>query len=316
MSASTALRVGTRGSALARWQASHVAELLAQAGMTTTETIIRTKGDVVQDRPLTAVGGKGLFTKEIDEALLRGEVDVAVHSAKDLPSERPPGLLLAAFLPREDPRDALVARDGLTLDTLPVGARVGSSSLRRVAQLRALRPDLESVALRGNVDTRVRRVEEGVVDAALLAMAGLRRLGLDGRVTQALDTTTMLPAPGQGALAIEIRDGDLRLAQIFARLSDPSTFACVTAERALQGRLAGGCQTPIAAHARVEGSRLTLEALVASLDGRTIVRSHGEGSVANPTETGIRLAEDLLARGAGDLLQAARALGTDPQGSP
>ncbi len=264
------LTIGSRGSKLALWQAHWVKAQLEARSLECRIEIIQTTGDRITDVPLAKVGTKGLFTKEIEEALLDGRIDLAVHSSKDMPTELPAGLTLAAFPVREDARDAMV---GSTLEALRPGARVGSSSLRRGAQLKALRPDLDIQNIRGNVDTRLRKLDEGQYDAILLACAGLRRLGWADRITEALAVETMCPAVGQGALAIETRaDGGAGHAAA-SSLDDAETRRCVSAERALLGAMGGGCQVPLGAYASlVEGGRLRLQAVVVSPDGGTLVR--------------------------------------------
>jgi hydroxymethylbilane synthase len=252
--------IATRGSALALWQANHVRDrlLALEPSLMIELLILKTTGDLIQDRPLAEVGGKGLFVKEIEEALLDRRADIAVHSMKDVPAELAPGLTMAAISEREDPADALITRTGGGLAELPAGARLGTSSLRRACQLKALRPDLEIVPLRGNVPTRIRRLDDGALDAIVLAAAGLRRLGYEGRISQRLDPETVsIPAAGQGALGIETRAGDggtIQLLRDSCQHDDDAT--CVTAERAFLAELFGGCQAPMAAHARLDGDRL------------------------------------------------------------
>ena len=289
--------VGSRGSQLALWQARHIAARLEELGEQTRIEIIKTTGDKITDVPLAQVGGKGLFTKEIEEALLAGVIDLAVHSLKDLPAALPASLTLAAFPEREDPRDALIGR---ALAELRPGVRVGTSSLRRAAQLHALGRGLSIEMLRGNVDTRLRKLDQGQYDAIVLAAAGLRRLGWENRITELLDPAVMCPAVGQGALAIETRE-DGGLAQAIARrLDHAGTRAAVTAERALLGVLEGGCQVPIGAYAQLEGSSIHLRAIVASPDGQRVVRDSlcGEEPIALGQELGRRL----LAAGAREIL--------------
>ncbi|MBI3393737.1 MAG: hydroxymethylbilane synthase [Nitrospirae bacterium] len=300
------VRIGTRGSALALWQANHVAGLLrgAYAELEVEIVTIKTTGDNILDSPLAQVGGKGLFVKEIEEALLSGEVDLAVHSLKDVPAFFPDGLGLAAVLPREDPRDALLARNAASLDDLPRGARVGTSSLRRQAQLLHLRPDLEIVTLRGNVDTRVRKLDSGDYDAIVLAAAGLKRMGLAGHVSAFLGIETLLPAVGQGAIGIETRLNDPETNGLVSSLEDNVTRTAVSAERAFLRRLEGGCQVPIAAHAVVSGGSLKIAGLVASLDGRTLIRNVMEGVAAGPEDLGVTLAERILSAGGREVLDA------------
>jgi len=302
------MRIGTRASALARAQSEWVAERLRQAwtGLEVTLEPIVTAGDRTQasGERLPAIGGKGLFTAELERALREGEIDLAVHSLKDLPTEDAPGVVVGAVCAREDPGDCLVARDGLTLARLPPGARVGTSSLRRAAQLRAARRDLDVVSIRGNVDTRVRKVREGEVDAAVLAAAGVRRLGLEHEVAEWLPPGVMLPAPGQGALAVQCREGDETVAPLLAGLEDAAARAETTAERAFLRALGGGCTAPVGARAElVAPGTVRLDALVASPDGSEVVRVHGDGE---PAEVGERLAREALAAGAERVLAAIR----------
>jgi hydroxymethylbilane synthase len=302
MRANPTLRIGSRGSPLALWQATWVQKNLATQGIVATLTVIRTTGDKILDVPLAQVGGKGLFVKEIEEALLNGEIDLAVHSMKDVPTQTPAPLLLAVIPKREDPRDAFIGRQGVSFADLPTGAVIGSSSLRRQSQLLARRPDLTCLPLRGNLDTRLRKLTEGVCDAIILAAAGLRRMGWEGQITEYLPPDFCLPAIGQGALGLECRKEDAQTRAQIAFLNDPETACCVTAERALLLRLEGGCQTPIAGHATRLGDHLTLTGLVASLDGAQIIREQQTGPAATPEALGIALAERLLARGADVLL--------------
>ncbi len=311
------ITIGTRGSKLALWQANWVKDRLAAAGQTVEIKIIKTTGDKLQRlspaAPLPAsiaetvaqVGTKGLFIKEIEEALLAKEVDVAVHSLKDLPTVQPEGLTLAAVPPREDARDVFISRDGKLFPALAAGARVGTSSLRRQTQLCALRGDLDILAMRGNLDTRLKKLQRGDCEALVVAAAGVHRLGLSEHITEYFSFEEMCPAVGQGALAIEIRSEDSRLPKALARLDDPATHTAVRAERALLRRLGGGCQVPIAAHAHSEDGHLRLRAVVASADGRTLIRSAGEGSIEDAESLGTRVAEDLLKRGAQAILDAA-----------
>jgi hydroxymethylbilane synthase len=301
------LRIATRGSALALWQANWVRDrLMADDPHLTVELVVlKTRGDKILDRALSEVGGKGLFVKEIEEALLDLRAEVAVHSMKDLPAEIPVGLMLGAVPVREDARDALVvapkhaARD---VASLPQGARIGTSSLRRVCQLKARRPDLDIVPLRGNVDTRLRKVEAGELDAIVLACAGLKRLGHGDRITAALSTADSLPAIGQGALAIECRVDDPETVARLAKLDDRTTRLAVVAERAFLKRLSGDCKTPLAAHATLDGNKLTIEGLVGAPDGSQLLRHHLESSADDGDAAGTALAEELLARGADKLL--------------
>lgn len=299
------IRLGTRGSALALAQSGAIAHRIEALGVPVRLVVIRTSGDRLADVPLSRVGGKGLFLKEIEDALAAGEVDLAVHSMKDVPAELPPGFALAAVPAREDVRDVIVPATSLAgdpLSVLPRGARVGTGSLRRRALLRSLRPDLEVVAMRGNVDTRLRRLREGVADAIVLARAGLVRLGIDPGALP-LDPASFLPAPGQGALAIESREGDERIGAIVAPLHDEATRAACDAERAFLRALGASCQVPVAAHARGgPGGGLVLDGLVSSLDGSESLRDRIEGPVAQAAVLGARLAEALLARGAARIL--------------
>jgi hydroxymethylbilane synthase len=308
---SATLRIGTRGSDLALWQARHVAGLLAALpGAPVTEIVeIRTEGDRVLDRPLSAVEGKAFFTKEIEEALAAREVDLAVHSLKDLPTSLPPGLELGAVLPREDPHDVLLARAGATFETLPAGARIGTSSLRRRALLARWRPDVELVDLRGNVPTRVRRLEEGRYDAVVLAAAGVVRLGLERHVAQALPFERVLPAVAQGAVAVEIREDDSDTAVWVSRLEHSVTKLETMAERALLERLEGGCQVPVGALARVTDDRLELVAVVCTLDGRRAVEGRRSGPRDRAAEIGVGLAEELVESGAAEILAELRGAG-------
>ncbi len=262
-----------------------------------------TKGDRIQDRSLAAIGGKGLFIKELEAALEERRADLAVHSMKDVPSDLPSGLVIAAVLPRADARDALISAAARGLEDLPPGARLGTSSLRRQAQLLAARADFAIETLRGNVDTRLKRLDTGELDAIVLACAGLVRLGLESRITALLDPKVSLPAVGQGVIGIECRADDLRSREILHALDDAATRIAIDAERAFARRLGGSCQSPIAAYARVERDRLTLEGLVAEPDGSRVLRDSVTGSAANPQMLGEQLAERVLALGARELLQ-------------
>jgi hydroxymethylbilane synthase len=298
------VRIATRRSALAKWQAHHVSGLLTarEPGLEVQLLELMTRGDRILDVPLAEVGGKGLFVKEIEDALLRGDAQVAVHSMKDLPAVEPPGLVIAAVPVREDPRDALVSH-GKKLSELPRGARVGTASLRRSAQLQAMRPDLRIETIRGNVATRLRKIDEGF-DAVVLAHAGLRRLGLTDKVAQVFSTEEMLPAVAQGALAIEARQDDAETMRRLAPLEDRATRIQVEAERGFLRKLQGGCQVPIAGHAEVKGDQVRLRGLVANLDGTVIIRGERTGPVADAARVGEALADELLARGAGAILSA------------
>jgi hydroxymethylbilane synthase len=301
--------IGSRGSKLALWQAEWVrARLKAlDAGVSVRIEILKTKGDVMHDVPLATIGGQGAFTKELEVALLERRIDVAVHSLKDLPTVIPERLSITATPAREDPRDALVLRAdsdarNASIKNLPAGATVGTSSLRRIAQLKHLRPDVRIKELRGNVDTRLRKLDAGEYDALILASAGLRRLGLESRISAAIEAEEMLPAVSQGALGIETREGDASTNASVSLLDDPQTRAAVLAERALLRTLGGGCQVPIAAHATVAGGRIRLDGLVASLDGGEVIRDSIEGDATEAVRVGDELAARLLERGAGVLL--------------
>jgi hydroxymethylbilane synthase len=307
----SALRIGTRGSALALWQARHVAALLAALpDPPATEIVeIRTEGDRVLDVPLSQVEGKAFFTKEIEEALADGRVDLAVHSLKDLPTELPEGLALGAVLAREDPRDVVLARDGRGFADLPAGARVGTSSLRRRALLARWRRDVELVELRGNVPTRVQRLDEGRFDAIVLAAAGIKRLGLAGRISEYLPLDRVLPAVSQGAVAVEVRTGDDAVLAHVRRLDDAATRAATAAERALLRRLEGGCQVPVGALATLAGETLTLRAVICALDGSQAVDGERSGPVAHAATIGRDLAGELFAFGGEAILRDIRRRG-------
>jgi hydroxymethylbilane synthase len=293
------IRIGSRGSLLALWQAEHVKARLEGLGHGVSIQVITTTGDRVQDRRLEAVGGKGAFLKEIEEALLANEVDLAVHSLKDVPTTLPEGLRIVAVLERADARDALVSR-GPRLRELPAGSRIGTTSLRRQAMLREMRPDLLMSDLRGNVDTRLTRLREGRFDAILLAMAGLARLGRAAEVTEALDPMRFVPAPGQGAIALECREVDRSLAEAVAPLNHLPSASAVAAERAFLSGLGGGCNVPLGAYAQAEGSSFKLVAFVARPDGSGLMR--GERVGPEPLALGQILAEDFVTRGATSLL--------------
>jgi hydroxymethylbilane synthase len=316
------LVIGTRGSALALWQAEYVRdrvlELPGQPVESVELQIIKTRGDAILDVTLSKVGGKGLFVKELEVALMDGQVDLAVHSLKDMPAIQPEGLELCAYPVRADPRDALVLQSGLTggLDALPQGAIVGTSSLRRQAQILALRPDLSVVPIRGNVQTRLRKLDEGVdgMSATLLAVAGLKRLELDGRISTALDASAMIPAVGQGALAVQTRSSDSAVRDIIARLDHADTRSAVLAERAFLARLEGGCQVPIAGHAVLTGDALQLVGFVGTPDGKRALCQEITGPVAQAEILGETLADRLLSEGAADILAVyAGATGGSPR---
>lgn len=286
------VRIGSRGSPLALAQANEVRRrLMAAHGLDEADFEIRTfttTGDRIQDRPLSQAGGKGLFTKEIEEALLAGEIDLAVHSMKDMPTELPGGLIIPALLPREDVRDAFISLRYASLADLPNGATVGTSSLRRQAQVRRMRPDLKVVEFRGNVETRLRKLEQGVADATFLACAGLHRLGQTNRITSPMPTEDMLPAVAQGAIGVEIRDNDERTAKLISALNDPSTMLCVTAERAFLARLEGSCRTPIAGLAELDRGEIAFRGMILSPDGVRCLETSRRG----PAEQAVAMAED------------------------
>jgi hydroxymethylbilane synthase len=307
----TQLTIGSRGSKLALWQAewmrTELKRLYPDAEVSI--EVIKTSGDVLKDAPLAVIGGKGVFTKELEEALLDGRIDVAVHSLKDLPTVLPAGLKIAAVTEREDARDALVLRAGVkvgrpSIKNLPRGAIVGTSSPRRVSQLKHLRPDLNVKELRGNVDTRLRKLDAGEYDAIILAAAGLRRLGLAERISAHVETEEMLPAVGQGALGIETREADEKTVKMVAAVDDERTRAACAAERALLRELGGGCQLPIAAHAHLREGRLRVSGLVALPSGESVIRDSVEGAAAEAEQLGVELARRLRGRGADTLLRS------------
>jgi hydroxymethylbilane synthase len=300
----SSLRIATRKSPLALWQANHVREaLLARnPGLKVELLTMTTQGDKILDTPLAKVGGKGLFVKELEVGMLEGRADLAVHSMKDVPVEFPEGLGLAAVLPREDPRDVLISNRFSSIDELPDGARVGTSSLRRQCQLRARRPDLQILDLRGNVNTRLKKLDEGAYDAILLAAAGVRRMGWESRITELLPPEQFLPAIGQGAIGIEIRSDDQRVASLVAQLNDPRTATRIAAERALNERLQGGCQVPIAGYSEISHGVIVLRALVGRPDGSELVQGVISGRPEDAEELGRVLADDLLSRGAREIL--------------
>jgi len=296
--------IASRGSRLALIQAEWVKSQIESAYSSLTVSIeeIKTTGDSILDTALDRIGGKGLFTKEIERALLDESADLAVHSMKDLPTELPDGLTLGAVTRREDPHDALVAGGPVNLDSLPEGARLGTGSLRRRAQALYVRPDLDVRDLRGNLDTRLRKLDRGDFDAMIVACAGLKRMGRAERITQVIPYSVMLPAAGQGALAIEVRCGDKLAGELTAVLNDPATEAAVTAERAMLARLEGGCHVPIGAIAEVDNGILRIKGVVASLDGAKVIRTEEESPLDKAADVGRRLAERLLAMGADRLL--------------
>ena len=293
------LVIGSRGSQLALWQANHIKDRLEARGVETRIEIIKTTGDRIQDAPLSKVGGKGLFTKEIEEALLDKRIDLAVHSMKDLPTELPKSLTVAAIPQRADPLDAII---GGKLRDLKFGATVGTSSLRRIAQLKRIRPDLNVVSIRGNVDTRINKVERGEYDAIVLAAAGLRRLGWGDIISEVFRADIVCPAVGQGALAIETVENSAGY-EACAPLDDPWTRLPVTAERAMLAELGGGCQVPIGAYGTLENTELFLTGAVFSPDGSTMIRYTATGDFLKPTELGRNVAQVLLKRGAGGILE-------------
>ncbi|MCJ0826135.1 hydroxymethylbilane synthase [Luteimonas sp. 50] len=300
----TTLRIATRKSPLALWQSEHVAAALrtAHPGLQVELVPMSTRGDEVLDRSLAAIGGKGLFLKELELAMQRGDADCAVHSLKDVPMDLEPGFALAAILERGDAADAFVSNRFADIDALPQGARVGTSSLRRQAQLRARRPDLRLLDLRGNVNTRLAKLDADDYDAIVLACAGLQRLGFEARIRARLDPPRWLPAPAQGAIAIECRDGDAATLALCAALDHAATGTCARAERAMNRALHGSCHVPVAAHARLDGGQLLLDGLVGSADDGTLVRAHADGRSGAPEALGEQVAQSLLRAGAGALL--------------
>ena len=300
------LKIATRQSPLALWQANYVKDRLQQLYPDLTIELVPmvTKGDVILDSPLAKIGGKGLFVKELENALLTKEADIAVHSMKDVPMQFPEGLGLAVICQREDPRDAFVSHSYRTFAELPQGAVVGTSSLRRQCQLKALRPDLDIRSLRGNVGTRLSKLDNGDYDAIILASAGLIRLGLADRIASFIDVEQSLPAAGQGAVGIECRTDDVQVQALLAPLADAETTYCVRAERAMNNHLQGGCQVPIGGYAVLQQGQLYLRALVGDIDGSRIIRAEGKSAVENAEVLGVQIAEQLLAQGADKILQA------------
>jgi hydroxymethylbilane synthase len=298
--------IGTRSSALARWQTQHVADLLhaAKPDLRIEIVPISTRGDRELNKPLPEIGGKGLFTAELEAALLEGEIALAVHSLKDLPTEDTPGLTIGATPCRADPGDVLVSRHNLPLADLPANPRIGTSSPRRAAQVRLIRPDAEIVPVRGNVETRLRKAQSDDLDGVVLAAAGLARLGLEEHITERLALDTMLPAPGQGALAAQCRADDGETLSLLATIHHADTWAAVVAERAFLAGLGGGCSVPVAACGLVSDGRLTLRCLVASRDGGQAVHVAGEGDPARPETLGASLAQEALEKGAAGLLES------------
>lgn len=298
------LRIATRSSPLAIWQAEYVQQRLTALNPSLTVELVRikTQGDIILDTPLAKIGGKGLFVKELEQAMLDGRADIAVHSMKDVPMELPEGLTLAVICEREDPRDAFVCNTYERFDDLPFGAHVGTSSLRRSAQLKAARPDLRISSLRGNVQTRLGKLDAGEFDAILLAAAGLKRLGLGERIRHELMPEVSLPAVGQGAVGIECREDDPRVHALLAPLNDPLTWDRVVAERAMNRKLEGGCQVPIAGYAELQGDELWLRGLVASEQGDRVLRAEARAPRSDAARLGRELGEQLLAAGAGEIL--------------
>ncbi|MGQ9509296.1 MAG: hydroxymethylbilane synthase [Thermodesulfobacteriota bacterium] len=299
------LRIGTRGSPLALFQAHWVRNQLLKAypNLRVRLIKIKTTGDKIRNAPLAKIGGKGLFVKEIEEALLRKEIDLAVHSIKDVPTDLPEGLHLSAITKREDPRDVFISREGRLLRDLPKGARIGTSSLRRQVQLSSFREDFMFIPLRGNIETRLKKLERLHLDGIVLAYAGVKRLGFENRITEILPIEVLLPAIGQGALGIETRIGDKDYEEKIRVLEDQESSIAIRAERAFLKRLGGGCQVPIAAFCRIEDSTLKLDAIVGTLDGKRLIRDRMEGSPDRPEDVGERLAENLLYKGAEEILR-------------
>ena len=309
------IKIGSRGSALALWQANWVRDSLLKQWPELIVTIekITTSGDRFLDAPLSRVGGKGLFTKEIEEALLDHRVDIAVHSMKDVPAALPEDLSIAVITEREDPRDVLISKENITLKNLPQGARVGTSSLRRQAQLLKFRPDLKITPLRGNVVTRISKLENDGLDAIILAAAGVKRLQWQDKISEYIDINICLPAIGQGALGLEIRGNDKNVLQYISDLDHYQTHIELTAERALLKKLQGGCQVPIAAHAKVDGENIKLTAMVSSLDGKRFIEENGIEPLEMAEQLGLDIAEKLLLNGANEIIQQALKIAADSQ---
>jgi hydroxymethylbilane synthase len=298
------LKIGTRGSQLALFQANWVKDQLVQThpGLKVTLIKIKTTGDKIQDAPLAKIGGKGLFVKEIEEALIQKRIDLAVHSIKDVPTEFPQGLHLSVITQREDPRDVFISRSGKTLKDLPQNAKIGTSSLRRQAQILHFRSDFEMIPLRGNLDTRLKKLKTMNLDGIVLALAGVKRLGLEERITEIIPTDISLPAIGQGALGIETRLNDKMVEEQIQFLNDKDSWIAVSAERAFLKKLEGGCQVPIAAFARAVGTTLQIDGLVGTIDGKRLIRHRMEGPIEKAESLGIELAEILLGKGAKEIL--------------
>jgi hydroxymethylbilane synthase len=299
------IKVGTRGSKLALTQTNYVVEALKKAAPETEAEIcvIKTSGDIMQDVSLAQIGGQGVFVKEIEEALLAGSIDLAVHSMKDVPGETPEGLTFAALMPREDARDVLVSRGNVKMEFMPKGAKIGTGSLRRAAQIKAMLPDINIFSLRGNIDTRLKKIETENLTGVILAAAGMKRMGYLEKITQYLPIELMLPAVGQGALGLQTRKGDTELAELCGKLNHPQTFAEVSAERAYLRALGGGCRLPIAAYGLLEGKRLTLEGLIAAPNGSEVIRDKVWGEIGAAEELGKRLADLILEKGGRRLLE-------------
>jgi hydroxymethylbilane synthase len=299
------VKIGTRGSPLALRQSTWVKEALSghYPYLEIEMVPIKTTGDKILDVPLATIGGKGLFVKEIEEALLERRIDLAVHSLKDMPGEIPEGLTIGAVPIREDPRDVLISRDGLSLKEIPGQKKIGTSSLRRQAQLLHYRPDLEMIPLRGNLETRIKKIESENLAGIILAAAGLNRMGFQDQVSQYLDLNICLPAVGQGALALEIREGDLGVQELIQVIHHEATALCTKVEREFLSRLQGGCQVPVAGHAWMEGHRIIMKGLIADLDGRTIIKDQLEGPLSDSAGLGILLAERLLDQGGEEILK-------------
>ncbi|OOF61922.1 hydroxymethylbilane synthase [Rodentibacter pneumotropicus] len=311
MTTPTILKIATRQSPLALWQANFVKERLENIHPSLTVELVPmvTKGDIILDTPLAKIGGKGLFVKELENALLEKRADIAVHSMKDVPMQFPEGLGLSVICKREDPRDAFVSNNYVSFNDLPEGAIVGTSSLRRQCQLKQLRPDLDIRSLRGNVGTRLSKLDNGEYDAIILAAAGLLRLGMKERIASFIDVATSLPAVGQGAVGIECRMDNHLVQKLLAPLADEETTVCVKAERAMNVRLQGGCQVPIGGYAVLENNQIRLRALVGELDGSSIIRAEGKSAVEKAEELGVQIAEQLLAQGADSILAKVYVLG-------
>ncbi len=299
------IKVGTRGSKLALTQTNYVVEALKKAAPETEAEIcvIKTSGDIMQDVSLAQIGGQGVFVKEIEEALLAGSIDLAVHSMKDVPGETPEGLTFAALMPREDARDVLVSRGNVKMEFMPKGAKIGTGSLRRAAQIKAMLPDINIFSLRGNIDTRLKKIETENLTGVILAAAGMKRMGYLEKITQYLPIELMLPAVGQGALGLQTRKGDTELAELCGKLNHQQTFAEVSAERSYLRTLGGGCRLPIAAYGLLEGKRLTLEGLIAAPNGSEVIRDKVWGEIGAAEELGKRLADLILEKGGRRLLE-------------